>query len=165
MRLSEDGLTILLVVACGLLAAIALVPRWLERPAPLRVEVPDVQVSIEGSVARPGVYRLAWGARVADLVSAAGGMLPGAAHELVALAEPLTDGDVVQVPAAVDPEGERRVRLNSASVDELVRLPGVGPELARRIVAARPFASVDELVRVRGIGARTLAALRSRVRL
>lgn len=53
--------------------------------------------------------------------------------------------------------------LNRATMAELELLPRVGPALARRVVEARPFASVDELVRVRGIGPRTLAKLRGLV--
>jgi competence protein ComEA len=60
-------------------------------------------------------------------------------------------------------EAGERLDPNEASEAELDRLPGVGPGLARAIVAARdtlPFASVDDLSRVRGIGASTLDKLR-----
>lgn len=56
---------------------------------------------------------------------------------------------------------------NTATVAQLEALPGIGPTLARRIVAARstrPYARVDDLGRVRGIGGRTLARLRARLR-
>lgn len=56
------------------------------------------------------------------------------------------------------------VDVATASEDELASLPGIGPELARRIAAARPFQSVEDLLRVDGIGPKRLAALRSRVR-
>ena len=56
------------------------------------------------------------------------------------------------------------VDLNSGGVEDLVRLPGIGPVKAEAIVRARsergPFASVDDLLAVRGIGPKTLAALR-----
>jgi competence ComEA-like helix-hairpin-helix protein len=55
---------------------------------------------------------------------------------------------------------DRRVNINTAEVDELLNLPGIGPALAAAIIAVRPFASVEELARVRGIGPRRLAALR-----
>jgi competence protein ComEA len=56
----------------------------------------------------------------------------------------------------------RKLRLNEASEAELESLPGVGPSLARRIVAARPYRAFGDLDRVRGIGPaklRTLAPL------
>jgi len=165
MRVGETTLTAALLAACAVLAAGTLLPRLTERPVPLRVDRPDITASVEGAVAHPGAYGLPWGARVGDLVGAAGGLLPGAARELVALADPLTDGEVVQVPHVRAEGGDPRVRLNEAGVEALTRLPGIGPALAGRIVAARPFATVDDLLRVRGIGPKTLAALRSRVRL
>lgn len=59
----------------------------------------------------------------------------------------------------------RRIDPNHASLPELEALPRVGPALAARIVAARPFARVAELERVRGIGPATLAQLRPLLRI
>lgn len=56
------------------------------------------------------------------------------------------------------------VDLNRASIEELESLPGIGPELARRIAEGRPYASVEALLRVRGIGPVRLTAVRTRVR-
>jgi competence protein ComEA len=59
--------------------------------------------------------------------------------------------------------GEPPVNVNTASADELQRLPGVGPVMAQKSIAARsatPFESVDDLDRVKGIGPKTLAKLR-----
>lgn len=150
----------LLTAACLLSAGLSLAPRLLEPRRALPVERPEVQVSIEGAVARPGVYELPWGARVTDLVDAAGGYRAGAARALVTLADPLTDGEVVQVPATSTATGTARVRLNEATAEELMSLPGIGPALAQRIVSSRPFASVDELLEVQGVGPKTLKRLR-----
>ncbi|MBN9118279.1 MAG: helix-hairpin-helix domain-containing protein [Planctomycetes bacterium] len=59
--------------------------------------------------------------------------------------------------------GEPPIDVNAASVEELQRLPGVGPVTAQAIVAARsraPFRSVNDLDRVKGIGPKTLEKLR-----
>lgn len=61
-------------------------------------------------------------------------------------------------------EGSLCVNVNTATQEQLEVLPGVGPGLAPRIIAARPFAKVDELVRVTGIGPRSLDGLRPFVR-
>jgi competence protein ComEA len=58
---------------------------------------------------------------------------------------------------------EAPVDVNRAGPDELASLDGIGPKLAARIVAARPFRCVEELARVRGIGRRRLARLRPRL--
>ena len=60
----------------------------------------------------------------------------------------------------VSPYREARVSLNRASLSELEALPGVGPELARRIIAHRPYLRVEDLLRVPGIGPQTLKRLR-----
>ena len=55
------------------------------------------------------------------------------------------------------------VDVNRASLQELASLDGIGPKLAARIVAARPFARVDDVATVRGVGRRRLARLRPRL--
>jgi len=87
-----------------------------------------------------------------------------------AAAAGLRAGDRVTVDGGVDRMAPERVALfaapvdlNAASLAELEALPGVGPGLAARIAAGRPYRDVEELARVPGLGPRRLAALRGRV--
>lgn len=154
-----------LVAACGLLAALTLWPRLtVQRPA-IAQRQDEITVAVSGAVQRPGSYTLAWGARVEDAVAAAGGLGADADEALVNLAAPLDDAQRVFVPQKRTETGKRRVSINSASADELQALPGIGPVMAGRIIAARPFQSVDELLKVRGIGPVTLEKLRPLVTL
>lgn len=138
----------------------------------------EVVVDVAGEVRTPGVYTLPAGARVADAVEAAGGSRPGTDTEALNRARLLVDGEQVLVgvtptapPPATDPEaaGTAPVSLNTATVEQLDALPGIGPVLAANIVAFREenggFTSVEQLVDVSGIGASRLAELRDHVTL
>src|SRR5690606_15819140 len=113
-ELRHDRVTQMLACACLVLGLVALLPKLLALPGRVEVQRPPITVSIEGEVERPGAYEVEFGARVADLLELAGGFLPAAARSLVAQAAPLTDGQVVQVPALAAASGVSRVSVNSA---------------------------------------------------
>jgi competence protein ComEA len=138
-----------------------------------------VVVSVVGLVASPGLVTLPSGARVADAVQAAGGLLPGTDPASVNLAAVVTDGQQIAVgvpgaggggaargPGAASASGGK-VDLNRATAGDLDALPGIGPVLAARIVDYRdangPFRSVDQLDDVPGIGPSIFADLAERV--
>ena len=147
----------------------------------------ELVVAVTGKVRRPGVVTLPAGARVIDALRAAGGPLPGADLALLNLARKLGDGElvVVGIPGAVDPPSGSdggsggtgtgaagsavgQVDLNTATLEQLDGLPGVGPVLAQRILDWRAqhgrFASVDQLQDVPGIGEARFGQLRDKVR-
>lgn len=67
----------------------------------------------------------------------------------------------VRTAQATPAPADTRVNLNTATLEELdAKLDGVGPAMARKIIAARPFRSVEDLDNVSGIGPRRMAALR-----
>jgi competence protein ComEA len=146
--------------------------------APLALPAPTptgVVVDVGGRVRRPGLVTLSPGARVADALRAAGGAIRRSDLTLVDLAARVTDGELLLIGvagagstgagastggggAAAGP-----VNLNSATVDQLDALPGIGPVLAQRIVDWRSanggFRSVDDLNEVSGIGDSIFAEL------
>jgi len=149
--------------------------------APTTTQATVVVVHVAGAVAVPGVYRLPAGARVIDAVAAAGGAAAGARLDAINLATPLRDGDRLYVPLAREvpavvpgvssSSGEGAsggaqgpVNLNTATLEQLQTLPGVGPATAAAIVSHRerngPFASVEALGDVHGIGPAKLDVLR-----
>jgi competence protein ComEA len=150
-----------------------------------------VIVHVAGAVRKPGVYRLAGGARVADAVERAGGATRRADLGGVNLAAKLEDGRQIVVPVrartgaqagatggltaggatagggAVAAGPAAPVNLNSATPEQLDTLPGVGPATVQKILEYREqhggFGSVEELGQVSGIGEKRLAALRDQV--
>jgi competence protein ComEA len=146
----------------------------------LRAEpAPRLIVHVVGAVRRPGLYRLANGARIADALRRAGGATRRADLSLVNLAAPVSDGTQVVVPRRVSPTEEAAagdaatgapggpVHLNTATVEQLDELPGVGPVTAQKIVDWREqhgaFSSVDDLDAIPGIGPARLEQLRELV--
>ena len=131
-----------------------------------REKAPSITVHVAGAVVSPGLYILNEGSRVSDAVSKAGGPVPEADLGQLNLAARVSDGMKITVPSSASaqpvtggaPPGERvgLINLNTASASDLEELPGVGPELAGRIVEYRQkkglFSSVEELDAVDGIG-------------
>jgi competence protein ComEA len=146
-----------------------------------------VVVQVAGAVARPGVYRLPAGSRVADAIQAAGGYStevdPRAAETKLNLAAKLQDAQLIAVPRRGEAAGGSSgaggggggggasavpglINLNTATAEQLDTLPGVGPATAQKIIASReekPFAKVDDLVTRKVVTASVLAKLRSLV--
>jgi competence protein ComEA len=145
----------------------------------------EIVVDVSGKVRRPGIHRLPAGSRVVDALRAAGGVRSGTSTDGLNRARFLVDGEQVvvggptaaQVPGSAgaaaggqagSAAGGAPVALNTATVDQLDTLPGVGPVLAQHIIDYRTqhggFRSVDELREVNGIGDRRFADLRNLVR-
>jgi competence protein ComEA len=139
----------------------------------------QLAVHVAGHVRHPGLVRLPAGSRVEDAIHAAGGATSGANLDAINLARKLTDGEQVLVPGPGDPAPQPApgattapgvpaapLDLNTATLEQLDTLPGVGEVTAGRIVAyrtAHPFTSVDELLEVPGIGQRRFEQLKDLV--
>ncbi|RLK49521.1 ComEA family DNA-binding protein [Microbacterium telephonicum] len=150
--------------------------------ADIEVSAGTLYVHVAGAVMRPGLYRLAAGARVVDGVAAAGGLAPDADAAAINLARTLDDGEQLLVPrvgeapppasgTAAGGAGAAaggKIDLNTADAAALETLPRIGPALAERILQWREdngrFTSVDDLLSVPGIGDKLLAGLRDLVR-
>ena len=168
----------------GILVGLLLARFWLLAPEPLVLEIPTpaplpatatpapIKVYVSGAVATPGVYTLNPDSRLEDVVARAGGFTADADSGAINLAESLSDGQHVHVPAKGE-QGKRRssartptpavtfpVDVNRADQKVLEAIPGVGPAMAKRIIAGRPYGRVNDLLRVKGIGNATLEKLR-----
>ena len=177
------------------LAAAALLARN-DDPAPIQVLPPpatataddasgpsgEARVHVAGAVASPGVYTMNQDSRIIDAIAAAGGETDGADLTGINLARRARDEERYYIPAhgeipplTLDSAGssgdqtnvEGLIDLNTASIDQLQTLLGIGPVLAGAIVEYRqgsgPFQTVDDIVNVPGIGPATLERIRGLV--
>jgi competence protein ComEA len=126
----------------------------------------QLYVHILGAVQHPGLYALAGGSRVVDVVAAAGGLNDDADQAQVNLARFVVDGEQILVPVigavAAAPPGLTaggKVNINTADETTLETLPRVGPAMASRIIAWRDangrFTALEDLMSVTGIGQKT----------
>jgi competence protein ComEA len=176
----------LLLLALVAIVALVLAVRHLREPGapraspvPAKVEplggesAPRLVVHVVGAVRRPGLYRLPNRSRLADALARAGGATRRADLAAVNLAAPVSDGVQVVVPVRAPPAaagGEAPepaagpVHLNTATLEQLDALPGVGPVTAQKILDYREqhgaFSSLDELDAIPGIGPARLEQLR-----
>jgi competence protein ComEA len=146
-------------------------------------------VDVKGSVKRPGVYRFTEGERVTAAIEKAGGALPDADLDRVNLAQSLTDGSVVRVPkkgeavspcdnpftpsakvwsASPDAAAEGKVNVNTATLEELMTIPGIGETRAKAILSYRQqhgaFRVPDDLKQVTGIGEKIFERIQPHIR-
>lgn len=141
-------------------------------PSPTATPRP-IMVYVTGEVVRRFTQHiLPRGSRVSDAVAAAGGFTDLANRELVNLAGILRDGDQVHIPSVETsqpdaglptPSGGSLVNVNTATLEELVALPNIGPVTAQNIVEFReqagPLSELADLDDVPGIGPSTLEKL------
>lgn len=163
-----------------------------EKPAQLEaseqeIAAEDIVVDIKGAVHKEGVYKLAKGSRITDLIELAGGLTDQADKNAINLAEKLSDEKVVYVAklgenisvikgssaeaqsASADHQKPEKVHLNRASLADLQSIPGIGAKRAQDIIDVREslggFKSLEDLRKVSGIGAKTLEKLKHEISL
>ena len=135
-----------------------------------------IVIHIAGQVANPGIVELKDGARIVEAIEAAGGVTSDANLEKINLAYVLEDGMKVYIPSIADDDENNyvttgssgvssnssnatqtlKININTASVDDFSKIPGIGSSIASRIVEYRKengkFSTIEDIKNVSGIG-------------
>ncbi len=143
-----------------------------------------VTFDISGEVLKPGVYKLSMGSRISDALAVAGGLAVRADREWVEKninrAKKISDGEKIFIPKKVEGQilgsavgvpaqvqGSKIININSASVEELDKLDGIGPSLAQRIIDYRNknsgFKDINEVKLVPGIGDKMYEKIKEKI--
>jgi competence protein ComEA len=127
----------------------------------------EIFVHVAGEVKKPGLYALSVGSRVEDAIELAGGMTKSAFEQSVNLARMVSDGEQIVVldksRVSTGAANAEFISLNSATMEQLESLPGVGPAMAARILEYREsigsFSDLTQLKDVSGIGDKLYAKI------
>ena len=130
-------------------------------------EIVKIVVDIKGEIKNPNIYWLEEGCIIEDLINIAGGITEEGDLSKINRAQKLNDHEVVIIPNINDKESEieniipssndkNKVNINTASINELDTLSGIGPSKAESIIKYREengtFKSIEEIKNVTGIG-------------
>ncbi|MBN1219070.1 MAG: helix-hairpin-helix domain-containing protein [Anaerolineae bacterium] len=160
--------------------------------APLPTPTPGlVRVYVSGAVVNSDVYFLSPGSIVKDAIEAAGGFTPDAVPERINQALELKDQQQIHIPRldeenppppvqdaptdnrSINLDGNTtsatggRININTATLEQLDALPGIGPAIGQRIIDYREkiggFASIEDITQVSGIGEATFAKIKDSI--
>ena len=186
--------SMLILLLLGMVAAGGLMYGYSERDSAVKLssgeslsaEVPahEITVYVTGAVNHPGVVTLKEGARIGDAVNSCGGVLPTGDAERINMAQVLKDGQKIQVPEkaqaakaatadksksakAGSPGEGALVNINTADLQALDALPGIGPSTAQKIIDYREtegaFQDIADLKKIKGIGESKFAKLKDKI--
>ena len=148
--------------------------------------IKDIKVYVCGAVQRPDVYEISADSRIVDAVSAAGGFAIDAYPEAMNLAETVSDGSRIYVPTKEEvdalavvysdtgsgsgdttSDSTGRVNVNTATLEELTTLPGIGDTRARAIIDYREqngaFGNIEDIMQVTGIKEKSFSKIKDSI--
>lgn len=149
-------------------------------------------VDIKGSVNKPGVYKFNINDRVIDAINKAGGLTKNANTNNINLSQKLTnemvvyvysddeikkgnnkltcntlcENNIIEVNNCVENTNKDLININTATLEELLTLPGIGESKAKSIIEYREenkFKNVEELMNVNGIGESLFEQIKNKI--
>lgn len=174
------GFGVFALVMLGTLFLIGLLDDVDESP-PLKPPVKKISVYVSGQVKNISVVELEDNGdlRLVEAVNMAGGLTDLADADAINMAAPLTDGQHIHIPTkeillqplaqnvGASATSSDLININTADLETLKKLKGIGPALAQRIIDYReqsgPFKTIDEIKNVSGIGDKRFSAIKDQI--
>ena len=149
------------------------------------VKEATILVDIKGAIKKPGVYELSSDSRLNELILLAGGFTLEAEERQLNLAEKLSDQQMIYVPNKDEvnfsveqiqsndekqtPSSTNLININTADLNELQQLTGIGPSKAQAIISYREenglFQRLEDLLQVTGFGDKTFEKLKNMIKI
>lgn len=141
-------------------------------------EIGKIKIHIAGEILNPGIYEIEENARVDDAIKLAGGTTESADLDKINLAYEIFDGEKIYIPSIFDEEmeynvssgnvqGNGKININKADIQELQKISGIGESLANRIISYREengkFSSVEDIKNVSGIGEKKFENIKDQI--
>lgn len=121
------------------------------------------EVEVKGEVKNPGVYQAELHASVENIIALAGGITENADISTLNMAQDLPDQSVLVVSKIQE---DSKVSINTATLEDLITLPGIGPATAQRIIEYRtqqPFNQLEDIMKVKGIKEKLFSKMKDRI--
>lgn len=132
----------------------------------------NIIIDISGEIKNPGIYKMKGKVRLYEIIDKAGGLKEEANINSINQARYVKDGEKIIIPSSRNSQGMDKecisnennlVNINTASKEELLKLPGIGEVTAEKIINYRDnnnFTKIEDLKNVNGIGMATYNKLK-----
>lgn len=132
----------------------------------------NIVIDISGEIKNPGIYKMKGRVRLYEIIDKAGGLKEEANINSINQARYVKDGEKIIIPSSRNSQGMEKesisnennlVNINTASKEELLKLPGIGEVTAEKIINYRDnnnFTKIEDLKNVNGIGMATYNKLK-----
>lgn len=122
-----------------------------------------INVEIKGEIKKPNTYEMHYKSKLSDLIKKAGGFNHDADTSVLNMNMDLHDKDVIVIQRK-DVQNNEKISINSANLEELTTLNGIGPATAQKIIDYRnqvgSFQSLEEIMNVSGIKEKLYAKIK-----
>lgn len=149
-----------------LLVLISIILNYSWQPIQMENYAPSILTAeIKGAVNEPGIYEIKKDTSIADLIEMAGGVIENADLSSLNLNSQVLHQSVLVIPLIKD----NKISLNTATLEELMQIKGVGESKAKLIIEYREnnqgFKTIEEIMNIKGIGEKTFEKMKDQLAL